>query len=339
MLIPGPRLNARQIELVERAYVHRSTAIGPGKYYTSDDDWIRHHAFHFTQDGSRLVYNRRYAEPYYGGKTPAQVGAAHQAHLARIRSSSNPVSKLEFIHGVARGQAMKFVSHEGGKQRKILLDQQTANAILTIYNALSVANQKKYLTYPILKMADIAWKLIAKHQQKNPKSTHVASLLFDKSVFTEAQAKAWAHAHGFKYGTVELGGPAARYVHLPQREGGRVKRVISLGGTRSGIRAIVARNPKVYRTAGSEGPWASPSGPIREKRYTFKYQYAPGALDIVQPTVIKGRPIARGARVRLLAKRPAGGRTIASWGRTFAWIMDEHGNEQIVFKRALQQVR
>lgn len=161
---------------------------------------------------------------------------------------------------------------------------------------------------------------VEKLPKGNP-AMHVASLLFDKRVFTAAQAKAWAHAHGYRYGTLEAGGPAAQYWHLPQHFTGRVQRIVPFGSRESGIRAIVARNPR------GRSLW--------KIRTAFKYQYAPGVLDRFTPTVMVGRPIAPGTWVRLLAKRPAGGKAIRGWGRTFAWIADEHGNEQIVFKRAL----
>lgn len=219
-------------------------------------------------------------------------------------------SKIDIINDAAAGQYQKIYELHGGKQRKILLDMTTARAIVTVYRALSPANQEKFLRYPISRMGQIAWTLIGK---KNPSPMHVASLLFDKRVFTPRQAKAWAHAHGYKYGTVEVP-ETGRYVHLPQQPGGRVKRIISVGSTASGIRAIVARNPS---------------------RQRFRYIYRPGALDRVDPTTIVGRPIAPGSLVRELKKRPAGGKTIAGWGRTFAWIADQHGNEQIVYRRAL----
>ena len=221
---------------------------------------------------------------------------------------------------------------------------------------------------------------VEKLPKLNP-AMHVASLLFDKRVFTAAQAKAWAHAHGYRYGTLEEGGPAAQYWHLPQQLTGRVKRIVPFGSTASGIRAIVARNPNprgvcecehashfpephlrshpygastselqmlktpygTYKICGiclraghMQAPYRNPRGRSLWKiRTAFKYQYAPGVLDRFTPTVMVGRPIAPGTWVRLLAKRPAGGKAIRGWGRTFAWIADEHGNEQIVFKRAL----
>jgi hypothetical protein len=221
-------------------------------------------------------------------------------------------SKIDIINDAAAGQYQKIYELHGGKQRKILLDMTTARAIVTVYRALSPANQEKFLRYPISRMGQIAWTLLGK---QNPSPMHVASLLFDKRVFTPAQARAWAHAHGFKYGTVELGGPASRYVHLPQQPTGRVKRIVPFGSRYSGIRAIVARNP------GGR----------------FAYVYRPGVLDRVQPTIMAGHPIAPGTLVRRLAKRPAGGRAIRGWGRTFAWIADAQGNEQIVFRKALQK--
>jgi hypothetical protein len=32
---------------------------------TTDDEWLRTHAFHFTKDGRRLMANKRFAEPAY----------------------------------------------------------------------------------------------------------------------------------------------------------------------------------------------------------------------------------------------------------------------------------
>ena len=200
--------------------------------------------------------------------------------------------------------------------------------------------------------------------QRNP-AMHVASLLFDKRVFTAAQAKAWAHAHGYRYGTLEAGGPASRYWHLPQALTGRVKRIVPFGSTASGIRAIVARNPRgrslwkdravhyavQYKTGRLCGTrlgtiTADPKAvtclscrmrlrQTNPSKQRFRYVYRPGVLDRVDPTTIVGKPIAPGSLVRVLAKRPAGGRMIAGWGRTFAWIADQHGNEQIVYRRAL----
>jgi hypothetical protein len=96
------------------------------------------------------------------------------------------------------------------------------------------------------------------------------------------------------------------------------------------------------------GPYVGPTDYVQRMRQamkatarginpSFRYVYRPGVLDRFDPTMIKGRPIPPNTLVRVLAKRPAGGKTIQGWGRTFAWIADIHGNEQIVFRRALEK--
>ena len=42
----------------------------------------------------------------------------------------------------------------------VTVDMQTANAIMTVYKALSQSNKKKFVKLPIKKMADVAWKLV-----------------------------------------------------------------------------------------------------------------------------------------------------------------------------------
>ena len=42
----------------------------------------------------------------------------------------------------------------------VIVDMQTANAILKVHKALNTANRKKYEKLSISKMADVAWKLI-----------------------------------------------------------------------------------------------------------------------------------------------------------------------------------
>jgi hypothetical protein len=48
--------------------------------------------------------------------------------------------------------------------------------------------------------------------------SRVQSLMFSKEHYTATSAKAWAKAHGYKYGKVDSGGPSARYHHLRQFE-------------------------------------------------------------------------------------------------------------------------
>ena len=42
----------------------------------------------------------------------------------------------------------------------VLMDMQTANAIMKVHKALNGSNRKKYEKLSISKMADVAWKLI-----------------------------------------------------------------------------------------------------------------------------------------------------------------------------------
>lgn len=97
MLIRGTDLTPAQREQVKAAFIYRWTkdnekrvqAYGPcpkcdirepycnprsaegHKHPTlklgTDEEWLRSHAFHFTQDGGRLMHNRKYAEPILQG--------------------------------------------------------------------------------------------------------------------------------------------------------------------------------------------------------------------------------------------------------------------------------
>ena len=59
------------------------------------------------------------------------------------------------------------------------------------------------------------------------------------------------------------------------------------------------------------------------------YIYRPGLLDATDPKVIRGVPIQMGARVQVIHQGfdPLG---------LFCWIQDDQGNQQSVYKRALE---
>lgn len=44
----------------------------------------------------------------------------------------------------------------------VLVDIQTANAIVTVYDALSEANRAKFTALSVDRAADVAWKLVAR---------------------------------------------------------------------------------------------------------------------------------------------------------------------------------
>lgn len=87
MLINGKELTTQQIAQVKAAFVHRSTfenihtvqRINPTVHVgvlTTDEQWIREHAFHFVKDGSRLSSKHHHCEP-------ATMAAAFQSHNQR----------------------------------------------------------------------------------------------------------------------------------------------------------------------------------------------------------------------------------------------------------------
>ena len=59
-----------------------------------------------------------------------------------------------FLVGIIRRRQAK-------KMDGYLIDMQTANAILKVWDALNSSNRKKFEKLPIKKMADVAWKLIS----------------------------------------------------------------------------------------------------------------------------------------------------------------------------------
>lgn len=42
----------------------------------------------------------------------------------------------------------------------VIVDAQTANVILTVYDALGDRNKEKFINHDIVRMSDIAWNLI-----------------------------------------------------------------------------------------------------------------------------------------------------------------------------------
>jgi hypothetical protein len=49
-----------------------------------------------------------------------------------------------------------------GEVEGVEVDVQTANAIVTVYNALGDANKERFINSPIEKMASIAWQLVTR---------------------------------------------------------------------------------------------------------------------------------------------------------------------------------
>lgn len=51
-------------------------------------------------------------------------------------------------------------SHQFQEINGVVVDAQTARAIITVYDALSPENQEKFASMSIGKMSSIAWKLV-----------------------------------------------------------------------------------------------------------------------------------------------------------------------------------
>ena len=63
-LVKGSNLTPAQRREVLAAFVHRHMSIGPDKPYTSDDDWVKQHAFYIKKDG-HLADSPKRCEPVY----------------------------------------------------------------------------------------------------------------------------------------------------------------------------------------------------------------------------------------------------------------------------------
>ena len=70
-----------------------------------------------------------------------------------VRESINEANNIDKIKDIVKKKQYKRI---GG----VIIDMQTANAILQVHKALNPANRKKYGKLSISKMADVAYKLI-----------------------------------------------------------------------------------------------------------------------------------------------------------------------------------
>ena len=71
----------------------------------------------------------------------------------KIKESVNEANNIDKIKDIVKKKSYKRI---GG----VIIDMQTANAIMKVHKALTGANKKKYEKLSISKMADIAYKLI-----------------------------------------------------------------------------------------------------------------------------------------------------------------------------------
>lgn len=63
-LIKGKDLSKNQRSQILSRYIYRHLAIGEGKYYKTEQDWLFDHAFYFKQNG-QLDERYNHCEPHY----------------------------------------------------------------------------------------------------------------------------------------------------------------------------------------------------------------------------------------------------------------------------------
>ncbi len=100
----------------------------------------------------------------------------------------NPQPEQEPRNGVdqvqedERIQAFRGLVKSGvpGQVAGVPVDVKSANAVVRVYDALGAENQQKFLTYPPVKMVELAWKLIAKKKEKSEQPDYVNPVPKDK---------------------------------------------------------------------------------------------------------------------------------------------------------------
>lgn len=112
-LIKGANLTADQRRQVYEAYVNRFHAIGPGKHYRNDTEWLYDHAFAFNKSG-KLSGRRKWAPPHYVANprrklvkrgTPAKKTVARKAP-ARAPSGETLVAKSAYLASINKVRKM-----------------------------------------------------------------------------------------------------------------------------------------------------------------------------------------------------------------------------------------
>jgi hypothetical protein len=119
------------------------------------------------------------------------VGDGKTEQMSTSKVTTGNIDKLKNI--VKEHQATKI----GG----VMIDVQTANLIVQIYDKLSDANKKKFAKMPMKKMGALAWQMVSKSEDNG-------GSLFKAGQFgtgTEARAKRNVYAEGMKDKGMESG--------------------------------------------------------------------------------------------------------------------------------------
>ena len=70
------------------------------------------------------------------------------------------MTRIELLRAVVRDHQAQRVRIDG---QKVYIDALTAGAAVAIHDALSPANQEKYLAMPWQHFVDVTWKLYTQH--------------------------------------------------------------------------------------------------------------------------------------------------------------------------------
>ena len=95
----------------------------------------------------------RYIDLPKNTKDRSKADVFHDKIKKTMGESVNEANNIDKIKDIVKNKSYKRI---GG----VIVDMQTANAILKVHKALNPANRKKYEKLSIAKMADVAWKLI-----------------------------------------------------------------------------------------------------------------------------------------------------------------------------------
>ena len=77
----------------------------------------------------------------------------YEVGMRVVKESVNEANNIDKIKDILKNKSMKKISG-------VMVDMQTANAIVTVHKALGQSNRKKFEKLPIKKMASVAWKLV-----------------------------------------------------------------------------------------------------------------------------------------------------------------------------------
>lgn len=139
---------------------------------------------------------------YHGKEEPTYICGYHEQKLGIPKSSKTANSEDGFDDLADWPTAEKTIdairdivtSHSSKMIDGVLVDAQTANVIVQVYDALNDENKVKFAAMPIERMGDAAWRLVSKSSSKsaawhvvNEETGDVSKQTFDSKTLAEDQ--------------------------------------------------------------------------------------------------------------------------------------------------------